>query len=132
MLEAAGYPEQKGALQRVADHLKMPATTLSGWANGKHNPAPTELRCEKKDDVIEFIKKEIPQVFRELADARQDANYRELMVGFGILIDKWLLLSGDPTERRELTGHVSVDYSSKPDDYLRQIVAGECQCGTGE
>ena len=132
MLEAAGYPAQKGALARVAANLRMPPTTLAGWANGHRNPPPTDLRCEKKADVIEFIKQEIPQIFRELGDARQDANYRELMIGFGIIMDKWLLLSGDPTERREIQGSVSVDYSSKSDDELRQEVARQREGGAGE
>jgi len=110
MLEAAGYPEQQGALARVADHLRMPSTTLSGWANGKHNPPPTELRCEKKDDLINFIKAEIPQVFRELADARPDASYRDLMVGLGILVDKWQLLSGEATERSEVNASVRLQW----------------------
>ena len=132
ILEAAGYPDRKGALAHAARALGMPESTLHGWANGKNNPAPSELRCEKKADVIEFIKQEIPQIFRELGDARQDANYRELMIGFGIIMDKWLLLSGDPTERREIKGSVSVDYSSKSDDELRQEVARQCEGGAGE
>jgi len=101
MLEAAGYPDQKGALARVAANLSMPPSTLQGWINGHRNPPPTELRCEKKADVIEFIKGEIPQVFRELGDARQDASYRDLMVGLGILVDKWQLLAGGPTGRED-------------------------------
>ena len=130
MLEAAGYPGQKGALARVANNLRMPPSTLQGWANGHHNPPPTELRCEKKADVIEFIKQEIPHIFRELGDARQDASYRELMVGLGILVDKWQLLAGEPTERKEITG--SIDCTSKTDDELRQIVANESKQGVGE
>jgi len=109
MLEAAGYPERKGALAYVANNLKMPPSTLQGWANGHHNPPPSELRCEKKADVIEFIKKEIPQIFRELGDARQDAAYRELMVGLGILVDKWLLLAGDATERHDIRVEHDID-----------------------
>lgn len=117
MLEAAGYPDQKGALTRVANNLKMPPTTLAGWANGQNEP-PAELRCEKKADVIEFIKKEIPQVFREMGDARQDASYRDLMVGMGILVDKWLILSGDATERHEIRVEHDIDA-----DTIREALA---------
>ena len=101
MLEAAGYPERKGALAYVANNLRMPQSTLHGWANGKNNEPPSDLRCEKKADVIRFIQEEIPQVFRELGDARQDASYRDLMVGLGILVDKWQLLAGEPTGRED-------------------------------
>jgi len=110
MLEAAGYPERKGALTRVADHLRVPMSTLRGWANGHNNPPPADLRCEKKADLIEFIKAEIPQIFRELGDARPDANYRDLMVGLGILIDKWQLLSGDATQRSEVMARIELTW----------------------
>ena len=133
MLEAAGYPEQKGALARVAANLRMPGSTLHGWANGKNNSAPSDLRCEKKADVIEFIKKEIPQIFRELGDARQDANYRELMVGFGIIVDKWQLLSGDPTERHALTGGVDIAIDANTITEALAILGSSHGCsGCGE
>ena len=104
MLEAAGYPGQKGALERVAQHLKMPPSTLHGWANGTRNPPPTQLRCEKKEDLIGCIKAELSNVFTEMGQAREDASYRDLTIAAGILIDKLQLLTGEPTERTESTG----------------------------
>lgn len=133
ILEAAGYPDRKGALAHAATSLGMPPSTLQGWANGHRNPPPTDLRCEKKADVIEFIKKEIPQIFRELGDARQDANYRELMVGFGIIMDKWLLLSGDATERRALMGEVGIAIDPSTIREALAILGGSDSCsGCGE
>jgi len=101
MLEAAGYPDNKGALQRVANHLKMPPSTLHGWVNGSRNPPPSDLRCEKKADLQKYILAELGFVFGEAHNARQDASYRDLMIGFGILVDKLQLLTGEPTSRTE-------------------------------
>jgi len=103
MLQAAGYPEKKGSLERVSDHLGVPRSTLSGWANGKHNPPPSELRLEKKEDLQQFIIRELSCIFGEMDDARKDASYRDLSTAAGILIDKIQLLTGGPTGRDDHT-----------------------------
>ena len=130
MLQAAGYPDKKGSLQRVANHLSVPSSTLHGWVNGNSNPPPSDVQIEKKEDVIAAIQNELARLFPELDKARQDATYRELMVAMGIMVDKWLLLAGEPTERKEITG--SIDYSSRTDDELRQDIANLTTEGTGK
>ncbi len=97
-LEAAGYPNTPGALAAVAKRLRMPETTLHGWAREKHNPPPTQLRSEKKGELIDWIKEELGCIFTAMPGARPDASYRDLGTVAGILTDKLQLLTGKPTD----------------------------------
>lgn len=102
MLQAAGYPGTKGALRRVATHLKMPESTLHSWANGS-NPAPSDIRCEKKEDLTGYILAELGAILGEMPNARSEASFRDLAVAFGIMTDKLQLLTGEPTDRTDIT-----------------------------
>jgi len=101
MLQAAGWPDEKGALTSVAKHLGIPLATLSRWAKEKNNPPPTEVVTEKKGDLTALIDTEIRGIFGEMPNARKDAPYNHLAIAFGILADKLQLLTGGPTERTE-------------------------------
>lgn len=98
MLEAAGYPDRKGALTQVAASLKISRATISRWYNHKRNPAPSELVNEKRTDLKELLENELRGALGEMADARMDASYRDLGTVVGILFDKKQLLEGKPTE----------------------------------
>lgn len=102
-LEAAGYPDQKGALMRVARDTGVPHTTLRRWFLRLSNPPPNGTVHEKKLELVELLDKELDGIFGELPDARLDASYRDLATAAGIFIDKKQLLEGGPTERLELT-----------------------------
>lgn len=101
MLEAAGYPNSKGALSHVSKHCGVPQSTLKGWYTGQNNPPPTELRAEKKGELIDWINTELDSIFGVLPNKRNDASYRDLVTGIGILVDKRQLLTGKPTESIE-------------------------------
>lgn len=101
MLEAAGYPTEKGALTRVAEHLKVPARTLSRWFNGEQNPPPDQTVNEKKGEMTDWLRDEIAHAVTAMAKVREEASYRDIGTVLGILIDKLQLLSGAPTERKE-------------------------------
>jgi len=105
MLEAAGYPDAKGALARTAKRVGVPSPTLHRWVREKNNPPPSELVSEKKGELIDWINLELEAVFGVMPGKRNDASYRDLMTGVGILVDKRQLLSGKPTE--------SVEYNDK-------------------
>jgi len=105
MLDAQGYPKKKGALAAVARHLNVPNTTLHGWYQQKHNPAPTELRTEKKGDLVAMLQTEIANALLEAPQARPEANYRDLITGAAIMIDKLQLLTGNPTDRTEIVNN---------------------------
>lgn len=98
MLEAAGYPDKKGALVEVAKHLGVPHPTLSRWYNAQRNPPPDELVQEKRRELKDLLADELDAIFRAMPNARENASYRDLGTVAGILFDKKQLLEGKPTE----------------------------------
>ena len=101
MLEAAGYPDKDGALARVARELKVPESTLHGWANNRNTP-PSQMRTIKRVELNTVIREEIYSALEAAQNVRQDASYRDLITGAAILIDKLQLLEGQPTWRIEV------------------------------
>lgn len=102
MLEAAGYPNKKGALDQVAKRLGVPHPTLHRWMNEKNNPAPFELVQEKRVELKDLLQAEIEAALGEMPSARIEASYRDLGTVLGILIDKKQLLEGKPTDRLDV------------------------------
>ncbi len=102
LLEGAGYPDKKGALTRVSNNVGVPLRTLSRWFNGENNPPPDKVVNEKRPELIDLIRSEIYKVLDTLPKERDDADYRTLVTGLAILIDKLQLLEGKATERVEL------------------------------
>ena len=113
MLEAAGYPQTKGALTRVADNLKIPATTLRRWHLGLSNPPPTETVKRKRVDLRTAIRDEMAAALEEMGHARTEASYRDLGTVLGILFDKLQLLNGDSTANTNQ--RISIEYIDDAD-----------------
>lgn len=124
MLEAQGYPDKKGSLTSVAKHLKMPATTLRNWYHSQHNPAPSELRYEKKGDLIALLKSEVQQALASMDNVRDEATYQQLTVGIGIMLDKLQILEGNPTQIIDVTNS---DPKSKLIGYLDSIATRDAE-----
>src|SRR5690606_16049037 len=101
MLEAAGYPDKKGALVEVSKHIGVPHPTLSRWYNAQRNPQPNEVVQEKRLELIDLVKNELDASFRAMPAVRGEASYRDLGTVAGILADKKQLLEGKATERIE-------------------------------
>lgn len=99
MLQAAGYPETKGALAAVSQKLNVPHATLNRWFNGIRNPAPSEVVQVKKEDIVRLLMAEVYDAIKDLPNARPDADYRAIATAVGIMIDKVQLLDGAPTQR---------------------------------
>lgn len=102
MLEAAGYPHQKGALTHVADHLDVPAMTLMRWFRKSNNPPPNEVVIEKRGEFADLFRDELYAIFAELPNKREDASYSQLSTTAGIFMDKLRLLSGQSTQNEQL------------------------------
>lgn len=98
MLEAAGYPDKKGALEQVARNLGMPAPTLHRWIRAKNNPPPFDIVKEKRTELRDLLENELRAIFQEMPEARGDASYKDLGTVAGILFDKKQLIDGKPTE----------------------------------
>lgn len=136
MLEAAGYPNEKGALTKTAAHIGVPARTLSRWFNGEQNPPPDQTVNEKRDELSVLLDTEIRAILGDMPEARKDASYRDLGTVAGILIDKIQLITGKPTSRSETTGKDggpietrTTILSTLSDDELNAIIAGDPSAG---
>lgn len=103
MLESEGYPTKKGALAKVSAYSQVPGATLHRWYHEKNNPAPSELVNKKAFDLRQALQTELEEIFGALPVTRGVAEYKDLMRGLGIVIDKILLLDGKATQRIALT-----------------------------
>jgi len=106
MLEANGYPDDSYALAKTAHYLHIPRFTLYRWYKRIQNPPPHELVTEIKKDFLDLIEDEMRNIFDQMKDANQDADYRELGTVLGILFDKRQLLTGGSTENVNFKGLV--------------------------
>lgn len=97
MLEAAGYPDHKGALTAVSNKVKVPARTISRWFNKEQNPPPDQVVNEKKGILVDQLENLAYKLVDVMGGAVDDAPLRELATTFGIVVDKWQLLSNKPT-----------------------------------
>lgn len=98
MLQSQGYPDVKGALTIVANHLHVPAMTLSRWFKGTQNPPPNQVVNNKRADFKTLFTDEIYAIMGVLPERRDDASYGSLVQAAGIFFDKIRLLDGLPTE----------------------------------
>lgn len=103
-LEAAGYPDQKGALIQVANHLRVPESTLRGWYSEEHNPVPAQLRAEKRRELNIELREVAYKLVRAMPDKIEDAALQQVATSLGIVIDKMQLLEGKPTWIGEIVG----------------------------
>jgi hypothetical protein len=103
LLKMRGWPEQKGALTAVANHLNIWPRTLDRWAKGEQNPPPDQLVIEKSDQLLASLYSLLGPIVARAMETVGDAEFRELMTGIGILTDKIQNLEGKPTERIEFT-----------------------------
>lgn len=113
MLQSEGYPHKKGALQKVADYANVPAPTLHRWFHEKSNPAHSEDVNEKEFDLRAALQTELEGIFHALPGQRETAEYKDLVRGLGIVIDKILLLDGKATQR------IAVTYEDKAIELIK-------------
>ena len=103
MLEAAGYPNTIGALSRVARKVKCHPRTISRWFNKEQNPPPDQIVNNKKRDFITELKELLGLHIDASTKAVKDYDdLRAIDTGIGILVDKIQLLSGEPTDIKEV------------------------------
>ncbi len=99
ILEASGYPDKKGAVDKAAKATGVSVRTLRRWwVERDQARVPANVASEKRNDLREMIESELAGIFGDMPGARYDANYRELATAAGILIDKLQIITGNPTE----------------------------------
>lgn len=113
MLEAAGFPDRKGALSHVSRHLGVPIPTLKRWGTGSQNPPPNDVVTKNRIDLADLLDTEIAAAFEAAKGVRCEASYRDLMTGIGILIDKRQLLRGEATQN--VNQRIVVEYADDED-----------------
>lgn len=101
MMEAAGFPDKKGALTQVSKATGVPHPTLSRWWHKLRNPVPEDLVQKKRYELQDLLEREIRNALLEMVYARSDASYKDLATAIGIMIDKKQLVEGKATERVE-------------------------------
>ena len=103
MLQAEGYPDNEGALTKVARAFGVPLTTLFTWQGRAMNAVSSDIRSQQTFNLLAVIDSEIERIFEGMQTKRKDASYRDLAIALGILTDKKQLLMGMPTSRTEHT-----------------------------
>ena len=121
MLEAEGYPGDPFAIERVAEHIKIPRRTLLRWFKGDTGAPSVEVVQQQKMGLIDLFDQELRKVFIAMNEVRADASYRDLATGAGIFADKLQLLNNRPTMRIEadVTSSELVDMN---DDELADLL----------
>ena len=104
-LRMAGWPEQVGALSRVAADLGLHWITLGRWAKGESNPPPNILVQTKQVELADLFEQEMRSIFQAMETKRGEASYRDLGVVLGITSDKRQLLNDQPTANVKETIH---------------------------
>lgn len=99
MLQAAGYPERRGALMEVANHLGVSHSLIRRWYAHSQNPPSSKSVQIKMTDIVEMLKKELARAIEAMPNALPDADYLDIGKVMGIMIDKLQLLQGEATER---------------------------------
>ena len=99
MLQAAGYPERRGALMETANHLGVSHSLIRRWYQHAQNPPPSKMVQIKNEDIVRMLKEQLQRAVQEAPNALPDAPYFDIMRSIGILIDKLQLLEGEATER---------------------------------
>jgi len=123
LLRLRGWPDSKGALAAVANHYNIYATTLSRWATGASNPPPHKIVIKKTEDIKQELLELLGLTVLQAKSEVSEANFRELATAIGIITDKVLLLSGQPTQRTELEHrhHITENIDrSEYDDVIRE------------
>ena len=79
----------------------IPARTLRDWKTGKFADEFAEVRREKRSGLIEKVWEAAGKALDQVLKKMEKANPKDAAVILGILVDKGLLLGGEPTEISE-------------------------------
>ena len=100
MLESAGYPDKKGALELTSSKLKIPRSTLRGWFIEYRNPPPAKLRQEKRKDLADIFETIAYDMLDHAGDPIiiGEMDGKAAVIAAATATDKMRLLRGLPTE----------------------------------
>lgn len=100
LMQAEGWPQERGAIARAARTLGIPAATLASWGEQEMSDwhakraEGEKIRQAKRREIIEQIETALLQILPSLVDSIEGASLRDKAVAVGILADKLAILSG--------------------------------------
>ena len=94
--------DQPGRVSRAARESKVPRRTLGLWIEERDRAAPAEVRQEERKALRDLYEEHIRIAMGVAARKVDEAVYREVMIGVGILDDKLTRADGLPTSRVEV------------------------------
>jgi hypothetical protein len=107
LVQAAGYPDTVGAINRVSKEQKIPQRSLYRWVTqGVHSSDPeaaasmAETMEETRQELVELIENTVRKALKSMAEAdvRDGATYRDFAWAAAVLIDKLQVLNGQPSQ----------------------------------
>lgn len=101
MLQAAGYPDQLGALKKVENATNVPSMTLSRWFKRTSNPPPNKVVRRTTDNFRRALRAEIEAVLGAMPETYEQASCRDLGIALGMLVEKLWLLDNNSTDQQQ-------------------------------
>jgi transposase-like protein len=90
-----------GNIARTAAQVGVPEQTLRQWRDNPDAAAPPQVREQKEEQLKDMIERVARESLEVMSEKSGEADYKDLAVGVGILIDKKRLLDGQPTSIAE-------------------------------
>jgi len=114
MLEAAGYPDRKGAMTQVVKALGVPESTLRSWAKNEHGAPPAKVRERKRGELVESLKDVATKLVEHLGNIADTGDVRETATALGIVVDKLQALT-DEQPTQHVNQRISIEYIDDAD-----------------
>lgn len=87
LLEAEGYPRNRGALASVAKKMDVPRQTLRWWFRAKHGDLGRQIEA-KRIELREAMEREVAAILVRMGQVRDKASYLSLGRVAGIFVDR--------------------------------------------
>ena len=98
----AALDANRGNLERTARELKVPKSTLEGWAKGTRNPVDPQLRTQKKADLADELEAFVLRLCQIRPEQLRNLTVKDAAIAIGVGIDKLLLLRGKPNQHTKV------------------------------
>ncbi len=100
LLEAAGYPDRRGALLEVSKATNINDETLRTWYTKERRTVDPHIQERKRAEIVDALGELQEKLIRKLSEKLEDnsASLRDIAIAFGIVSDKRALLLGNATQ----------------------------------
>lgn len=92
---SCGFPDRYGSVSYVQKLTKVGNGQIHRWYNEQERfCGGKEVVKTKMIELEELLETELAGIFKGMQEKRENASYKELVIGGGIFIDKLLALRG--------------------------------------